>query len=185
MDMKERILDVALALVQQRGVNAFSYADIAKEVGVSKASVHHHFATKSELVNCLMENYTEQLIQYLDSHNQKNLSAKDKLNYYCDVYRNTLDNEKVCLGGMLSAEALTLGSETKPLLSRFFEYQKQWLIQVLKQGEESGELHLNTSGEKLAVMLIATLQGALVVSRSAKTPIFFDQSVEGFFSFIE
>lgn len=184
MDMKEKILNTAQSLIQQRGVNGFSYADIAKEVGVSKASVHHHFATKSELVNCLMENYTEQLVQYLDSYSQKNLSAKDKLNYYCDVYRSSLDKKRVCLGGMLSAEALTLDSETRPLLSRFFEYQQQWLIQVLEQGEESGELDLNTSAEKLAVMLIATLQGALVVSRAAKTPVFFDQSIEGFFSFI-
>ena len=36
----EQILDVAERLVQQRGFNAFSYADGASELGVTKPSVH-------------------------------------------------------------------------------------------------------------------------------------------------
>ena len=46
---RSRILDVAERLVQTRGFNGFSYADIAAEVGITKASLHYHFATKAEL----------------------------------------------------------------------------------------------------------------------------------------
>jgi len=38
----DRVLDIAEALVQTRGYNAFSYADISRAVGVRKASLHHH-----------------------------------------------------------------------------------------------------------------------------------------------
>ena len=36
-------------LVQQRGFNGFSYADIAAELGITKASLHYHFASKADL----------------------------------------------------------------------------------------------------------------------------------------
>ncbi|MGS2718444.1 TetR/AcrR family transcriptional regulator [Eionea flava] len=183
--MKTTILDSAQRLIQQRGVNGFSYADIAKEVGVSKPSLHHHFATKAELVARLMERYTEQLIEYLDSVDKKSLSAKDKICAYCDLYRSSLDHEKVCLGGILSAEALTLETDTQPLLTRFFEYQQQWLTQALKQGKANGELHLKMPVKNQAVVMIASLQGALVISRASKTKAPFEQSVKGLLSAIE
>ena len=45
----QQILDIAQRLVQTRGFNAFSYADIANELNVSKASLHYHFTSKAKL----------------------------------------------------------------------------------------------------------------------------------------
>ena len=53
-----RILDVAERLVQTRGFNGFSYADIAVQLGITKASLHYHFATKAELGRTLIARYT-------------------------------------------------------------------------------------------------------------------------------
>ncbi|MBV8574602.1 MAG: helix-turn-helix transcriptional regulator, partial [Acetobacteraceae bacterium] len=56
-DTATRILDVAERLVQTRGFNAFSYADIAQALRVTKASLHYHFPTKGKLGERLIERY--------------------------------------------------------------------------------------------------------------------------------
>lgn len=182
MEMKERILDIAQRLIQQRGINGFSYADIAKEVGVSKPSLHHHFATKTELVTRITEKYIEQLIACLDSIASRPLSTKKKLQAYCDIYRASLDQNRVCMMGMLSAEAPVLDMSVHPLLERFFDYQQQWLIDLLKVGEASGEIALSVPAKQQASMIISTLQGALIVSRAPNKQHFFEDSVKGLFS---
>jgi TetR/AcrR family transcriptional repressor of nem operon len=48
-------LDIAEQLVQTRGFNGFSYADIAAEIGISKASLHYHFPTKAMLGERLID----------------------------------------------------------------------------------------------------------------------------------
>ena len=48
-DTAQQILDVAQDLVRCRGYSAFSYADISKQVGIRKASIHYHFSSKEEL----------------------------------------------------------------------------------------------------------------------------------------
>jgi len=53
----DRVLDIAEALVQTRGYNAFSYADISRAVGVRKASLHHHYPTKADLGLALVSRY--------------------------------------------------------------------------------------------------------------------------------
>src|SRR2546425_1165151 len=57
MDTAQRILDVAERLVQTQGFNGFSYADIAAELGITKASLHYHFATKAALGSALITRY--------------------------------------------------------------------------------------------------------------------------------
>ena len=50
----ERVLDVAERLLQSRGFNGFSYATIAGEMGISKASLHYHYRSKAELGEALI-----------------------------------------------------------------------------------------------------------------------------------
>ena len=64
---RERILDSAQALAQARGFNAFSYADIATELGVKKASIHYHFPSKQNLETQLLERYRESFAEQLRS----------------------------------------------------------------------------------------------------------------------
>ena len=46
-DTATQILDVAERLVQVRGFNGFSYADVAAELNITKAALHYHFAGKA------------------------------------------------------------------------------------------------------------------------------------------
>ena len=56
-DTASRILDVAERLVQLSGFNGFSYADVAAELRITKASLHYHFAGKAELGEALIARY--------------------------------------------------------------------------------------------------------------------------------
>jgi len=178
MDMKTKIFESAQKLIQQRGVNGFSYADIAKEVGVAKPSLHHHFATKTELVMRLMERYTDQLIEFLEQTAQTAANQEQALDGYFTLYQHTFDDGRACMGGMVAAEILTLDPQISPLLSRFFRYQQEWLTELINKGIATGEFKAVNSADKQATMIIATLQGALLISRAAENNEFLDQSTQ-------
>ena len=59
------ILDVAERLVQTRGFNGFSYADVASELAVTKASLHYHFPSKAELGEALIDRYATRVTERL------------------------------------------------------------------------------------------------------------------------
>ena len=65
-DTAQRILDIAEQLVQVRGFNAFSYADIAAELGITKASLHYHFSGKAELGQALIARYAQRFALALE-----------------------------------------------------------------------------------------------------------------------
>src|ERR1700733_4336739 len=102
------ILDVAERLAQTLGYNGFSYADIAAQLGVTKASLHYHFPTKAELGRALIERYRTVFGAALEAIDQSDVTPREKLQRYVGLYDSVLSDERMCLCGMLAAEYATL-----------------------------------------------------------------------------
>ena len=58
---KRTILNLAEALLQDRGFNGFSYANIASELGVKNAAIHYHYPSKEDLGIPVMQRYRERV----------------------------------------------------------------------------------------------------------------------------
>src|SRR5687768_1212122 len=80
------ILDIAEELAQTRGYNGFSYADIAAKLGVTKASLHYHFASKAELGRALIARYHHGFGAALDSIDKRPATPPGKLRHYVELY---------------------------------------------------------------------------------------------------
>lgn len=167
MEMREQILTSAQRLVQQRGFNGFSYADIAGEVGIRKASLHHYFPTKTDLGLALIDGYTDQLESGLLHINATYSQADARLNAYAAIYRGSLEAQRMCLGGMLASEALTLDPAVLPSLKRFFARNAEWLTEVLAAGESQQLFALTGTAADHARVLLSALQGALLIARAS------------------
>ncbi len=159
------ILDIAEGLVQSRGFNGFSYADIASELGISKASLHYHFPGKAELGESLIHRYTTRFGEALSEIDGRSASAQVKLRAYCDLYRTVLQSQRMCLCGMLAAEYDTLPVPMRDAVVDFFDQNQAWLATLLDSGRAAHDLRFNGASAEAAHEIIAALEGAMLVSR--------------------
>jgi TetR/AcrR family transcriptional regulator, transcriptional repressor for nem operon len=159
------ILDVAERLVQTRGFNAFSYANVASEVKITKASMHYHFAGKAELGAALIDRYTVRFGQALAGLDEQLTDANAKLDAYADLYADVLKGQRMCLCGMLAAEYSTLPEAMQLAIVRFFDDNEAWLRRVLEQGRKDRSLRFTGSPTETARMIISGLEGAMLLAR--------------------
>ena len=160
-----RILDVAERLAQVRGFNGFSYADIAAEVGITKAALHYHFASKADLGEALISRYAVRFGEALAAIDAGTTAAPAKLQGYADLYADVLRNQRMCLCGMLAAEYTTLPDAMQASVVSFFDQNEAWLQDVLEQGRGDGSLHFTGPARDVARMIISCLEGAMLVTR--------------------
>ena len=160
-----RILDVAERLVQTRGFNGFSYADIAAELGITKASLHYHFPGKAELGEALINRYGERFAEALAAIDESGSDAPAKLDAYVDIYAEVLRGQRMCLCGILAAEYQTLPEPMRDAVIRFFDDNEAWLKGVLAQGRRSGTLSFREPPGQAAQMILSGLEGAMLVAR--------------------
>ena len=151
--------------MQTRGFNGFSYADISAQIGITKASLHHHFATKAELGRLLMERYSNTFRGALEAIDATGAGALSKLERYVQLYRNVLTGERLCLCGMLAAEYSTLPEPMQAAVRHFFDANETWIAGVIEAGRRAGELQTRGSAGDVARMLLGALEGAMLVAR--------------------
>jgi TetR/AcrR family transcriptional regulator, transcriptional repressor for nem operon len=161
----ERILDIAERLVQMRGFNNFSYADIATELGITKASLHYHFPGKAELGQALVTRYGERFSEALDRIDSDLPDARYKLEAYANLYAEVLRGKRMCMCGILAAEYQTLPQSMRDAVIDFFDEQQRWLAAVLTRGRADGMVKFAGSPEDAAQGILSTLEGAMLVAR--------------------
>ena len=162
----QRILDIAERLAQTRGFNGFSYADIAEELAVTKASLHYHFPSKSELGRALIVRYQVAFGRALQAIDVESGTAAEKLKRYIALYDGVLRDDRMCLCGMFAAEYATLPKPMQQELRRFFDASEVWLARVMADGQRAGDFALWDSPDERARVFLGALEGAMLVARS-------------------
>ncbi len=161
----QRILDSAERLVQERGFNSFSYADVAGELGITTASLHYHFRSKAELGHALIIRYSERFALGLEAIDQDGPDARSRLEAYAGLYADVLRDNRMCLCGILAAEYPTLPEPMRGAVIDFFEANRAWLAGLLTDGQADHTLTVTDSVDDVAQNIIATLEGAMLVAR--------------------
>jgi len=164
------ILDVAERLVQTRGFNAFSYADVAAELGVTKPALHYHFAGKAELGEAILARYTARFTRALETIGGNGTDAAKKLGAYAELYAQVLAEDRMCLCGMLAADYHTLPEPMRQAVIKFFDHNEKWVAGVIDQGRHDRSLRVDGASREVAQMIIGTLEGAMLIARTYGDP---------------
>lgn len=175
VDTQTAILDVAQELIQTRGYNGFSYADIAARVGIRKPAIHYYFPSKHDLGRTLLARYRTDFARAFRQIEQATPDPRQQLAQYSRIYQRALaDQQRMCLGGMLATDLATLPEEIRGEVQGFFAEQTDWLTTVLRKGAEQGVLHFDNTPEAEAQLIFAALEGAMLVARAFRDTAQFD-----------
>ncbi len=170
---RDLILDSAQALAQTRGFNAYSYADIATELGIRKASIHYHFPSKNDLETELLSRYRTSFFSELQNIESNVNGSIEQLQRYAQMYASTLNNNRICLGGMMASDVGALPETLTPSLVSFFKEQVDWLAKVMDTGKKAGELNFSGSAPSQATAFLAALQGGLLMANAMEDEVIF------------
>ena len=167
------ILDLAESFLQDKGFNGFSYAHIAKELGVKNAAIHYHFPSKEALACAVIQRYRDRFQLWINNARIKDLAPQEKLDWFFSIYTNTrADNGKVCLAGSLETEFNSLPASLREQTEALTRELLAWLQATLNEGKEAGVFHFGGDPASKAALILSSLQGALQMARALGTSKF-------------
>jgi len=175
MDRKQQILDTAERLVRARGFDGFSYGDLEAEIGIRKASIHHHFPSKADLGLALTARYRGKVVDKLTVIAARRPRAADRLAEYLDLYREALSGgAQVCLCVALSTGRDSLNPDTLAELAAFNQASLSWLTEVFTLAAEDGSIESVAEPALEAAAALAQVEGAQLIARAAGDVLRFD-----------
>ncbi|MFD1362345.1 TetR/AcrR family transcriptional regulator [Lentibacillus salinarum] len=121
MDKKMELFEAAQRIINSKGVTHLTLENIAKEAGISKGGLLHHFPNKNALIqggiNAVLERYSEEM----ENLNTKDTGTGHFLRSYAEV---SLNNPQQLTSGLLAATA-TDPELLKPIQNYYQSWQKK------------------------------------------------------------
>jgi TetR/AcrR family transcriptional regulator, transcriptional repressor for nem operon len=167
-ETKDRILKTAHALMVNLGYSAFSYADIAEAVKITKASIHYHFPAKADLVVAVLQAHRERLIAGTEALDQQIPNPVARLKAYMQHWEGCIRDktQPFCIAALLAAELPSLPQEVQAEVHRHFDSLSKWIQRTLDEGVTKRVIKLQGSSKDEAQTLMALVHGGLLSARA-------------------
>jgi TetR/AcrR family transcriptional repressor of nem operon len=171
----EEILRCARSLIIDGGYNGFSYADIAEVVEIRKASIHHHFPTKVDLVHTLIVQYRAEVEAGIAQLERQVPDPAGQLQAYANFWEACINDETAsfCVCALLAAQIPVLPEKIVLEIRAYFRTLSAWVASVLERGAIQGRFKLTTTAHSEAERIMATIHGAMLSARAYGDPKIF------------
>ena len=162
---KPQILDAAQVLLVRSGFNGFSTRLLADEIGISSASLHHHFVTKGDLAAAV-------IARYRDSVNSRMAEVARDIEGFSLRLRHVEESVGAdsMLLAMLAADFPVLPLPAQNEARQLFTNVLGWLTRLAIQARSEGELPEDSQVDGIAASVLSSLIGRALLARTDLPP---------------
>ncbi len=161
---RARIVEQAAALIHERGVAGTTLEDVKVAAEVSGSQMYHYFPDKNELVQAVIDYQADAIV----SRQRQALGSPNGVEAWRKMVMTAAKRTKAkggCQLGSLVGQLAEGDPEARALIAAGFE---QWAAAIgdgLRALHADGKLPSDIDPDDLAVTLLATLQGGLVLGQ--------------------
>ncbi len=167
---RARIVEAAARLIYERGVAGTTLDDVKAAAGVSGSQMYHYFPDKDELVQAVI---THQAAVIAAGQRRADLGSAGGLEAWRDMViaqATTSEGAGGCPLGSLAGQLAETDPDARALLASGFGQWQAAIADGLRRLHEAGHLPDGTDPDALAVTLLATLQGGLLLAQVHRDP---------------
>lgn len=163
-DTRRRMVEGAARLLAQRGLQETSFSGVLELTGAPRGSIYHHFPDgKDQLVAEAVELAGAHAVALLSS--SPGTSLTDITAHFVNMWRQVLVRSQYTAG--CSVLAVTVATDSSDLLSHTANVFRTWRLRLTELLVSGGLEQLAAS--RFAALLIASTEGAVVLSRAEQT----------------
>ena len=185
---RERILARSAQLFNRQGYFGASLSDIMRETGLEKGGIYNHFSSKEQLA---LESFdyayglVQQRVRYALTGK---LNAIERLLAIVSVFQGIVEDPPVAGGCPILNTAIEADDANKSLRERARLAMDNWrttIHRIVNKGIERQEIRPGIDADEVASILIATLEGAIMLSNLYRDPSYMQRSVAHMVRYIE
>ncbi|MEH2411266.1 TetR/AcrR family transcriptional regulator [Nostoc sp.] len=167
-ETKSRILHQAAELFNQKGYAGSSMSDIMRVTGLQKGGIYNHFQSKDDLALQAFDFAIARIKQHTRFVLRSKRHAVERLQAIIGVFSSFAENPPIKGGCPLLNTAVESDDAHPALRERTQQAMNSWLYlirRIIETGIEKGEIRSEVSADEIATIIIATLEGAIMMSK--------------------
>lgn len=164
---KSELLHEASRMLLAKGLNGFSLQELADKLNIKKASLFHHYPSKTALAIELYRYYQKAFTDWA-RENEKLTPEKQIIAYGEKLTTWICDKQRVCPVGAMSLEWHLVPKELQAEIKKLHELHKDWLTSLYKEIKKEEGMKISVNEAVFTTM--GLLQGSIQLARIIEEP---------------
>ncbi|MBL8750304.1 MAG: TetR family transcriptional regulator C-terminal domain-containing protein [Planctomycetes bacterium] len=165
-DTRDRLLTAGAELFGKKGFNGCGIAEVLQVAGVPKGSFYHYFASKEEFGVALIERARdEHLAEVKPLLSDRRMTPVQRLRtMFAQARAECAENGPTveCLIPKLALETASLSEPVHAAVRCCYQQWSALLAQVIREGQNAGEIDRKHDADRLANVLVMLWEGAAI-----------------------
>lgn len=178
---REMILERAAELFNQQGYFGSSLSDLMRETGLEKGGIYNHFRGKDELALEAFDYACKVIWRSVEEELAGKTNTADRLLAMLAAYRRLIEDPPFA-GGCPVLNTAVESDDAHPLLREracwAMTRWRRWIQKTVSRGIAAGEIRPETDADTLATIVIATVEGAVMLSKLYSDPVHIYRATE-------
>ena len=187
-ETRERILARSAQLFNRQGYFGASLTDIMRETGLEKGGIYNHFSSKEQLALESFDYAYELVRQRVRQALAGKYNAIERLLAIVSAFQSEVEDPPVAGGCPILNTAIEADDANEELRDRARAAMDDWratIHRIVSKGIERQEIRPGIDADEVASILIATLEGAVMLSSLYKDPIHMKRAADHMARYIE
>lgn len=181
---RQKLIEATIELMSSRGFEAMGINSILEAAGVSKSNFYYHFKSKEDLCLAALDSMTDAFFSMSDPVLlNRSLSPRKRLEKFLKGMAELIESEccnKGCPFVNLATETSDFVPAFRERISEYFDRYQQCFADVIQEGIQQGEFRSDVSPKLAAQVLLACMNGTIVLTKVHKRPQVMKENIKSF-----
>ncbi len=157
------IAEVALEIINRRGLKDLTITAIANEIGVVPSALYKHYKNKEEILDEVLALVREKFRKNIQKVKKEHLTSLAQLDAILARHINFIRERKALPRILFSEEIIGDSKRRKKVLAKIIKEQIENISQIISEGQKSREIRKDLDPISLAIMFLGIVQPAAIL----------------------
>lgn len=159
---RDQVVEAALKLIGERGMNALTTAALAKEVGMSEANIYRHFRNKEEILSETVKRIGDGLGRNIETVKKSNLPPIKRLKKAFQLHLEYVGQNRGIPRLLFADEINPDNPDIKQNLLEMISNYMASLEDIVEEGKENGSIKQYVDPKATALTFIGMVQVSII-----------------------
>ncbi len=137
---QEEIIDKAIKLIDQKGIQGLTIKNLAKEIGVTEGAIYRHFENKKQILLSILSLFREKMKELQSSARSSEQTTYAKLQVILNNFRKYFESNPAIVSVIFAEEIFQNDNELSGEVAELIKENQELMLSLIREGKSSGEL---------------------------------------------
>jgi AcrR family transcriptional regulator len=182
---QEEIIDKAIKLIDQKGIQGLTIKNLAKETGVTEGAIYRHFENKKQILCSILDMFREKMKAFQASARSADKTAYDKIQVTLNNLVEFFEANPAIVSVIFAEEIFQNDHELSERIAELIKENQEFMLTLIQEGKANGELRRDLDDQMMVSSILGTFRLIVKMWKMEEFSMSLEGSLKDFLDYLK